>query len=85
MVLFHHPACLGQSICKSTGALRRVELSVDGAENLKLVVFIERCSVATVGIQDVIPVNIGWAFGRPPTDGAMVDTMDTDQAVQTTL
>ena len=84
-LLSHFPACLGQSICESTGALRRVELSVDGAKNLKLLVFIEPCSGAPVWIQDVIPMNIGWTISRPPTDGAMVDIPDCDQAVQAAL
>ena len=49
-LLSKFPACLGQSLCESTGTPRRVEIAVDGAQNLKLLVFIESCSGAPVWI-----------------------------------
>ena len=48
--LFHFPARLGQSVCKSTSEDDEFELMVDGAKNLKLLVFMKSCFGAPVWI-----------------------------------
>ena len=84
-VLLHCPSCFDQSRCESTWVLRSVELSVDGAENLKLFVFVKTCSGAPIWIEDAIPMHIGWTFCRPPTEGSMVETPDCEQVVPAAL
>ena len=67
---------------RSGSRLRCIELSVDSAENLELIVFAETCSGAWFWIEYVIPIRIGWTIRRPPTDGTMVDLSDRKQSVQ---
>ena len=52
---------------------------------MKLFVFVKTCFGAPIWILDAIPMHIGWTFCRPPTEGAMVDTPDCEQAVQAAL
>ena len=83
---FHNPARLRKSVWDGSGSrLRCIELSVDSAENLELIVFAETCSGAWFWIEYVIPTLIGWTIRRPPTDGTVVDLSDRKQSVQSAL
>ena len=65
--------------------LRCIELSVDRAEDLELVVVVETRSGAWFGIEYLIPIRIGWTIRRPPTDGTVVDLSDRKQSIQSGL
>ena len=81
-VLLHRPARLGQRVRESSRVYRRIELSVDGAEDLELLVLVEPCSGAPTRIEGAVPLDIGRAISRPPTDGSMVDIGDSEEAAQ---
>ena len=83
IALFRLPACLGQGVGEGAGSLRRVQLSVDGAEYLHFIVFVEQGSGTP--IEDDILIPIRWAINRPPTDGSMADISDSEEAVQGAL
>ena len=75
-----------KGVCERSAArLRCIELQVDSAEDLELVVFAQTSSGAWFWIEYFIPISIGWTIRRPPTDGTVVDLSDRKQSVQSAL